>query len=159
MCKDKAMSCFYCEKDEHLLALMTPLATLVWSDVYLFNDQKHRGRCIVALKGHCDEIWQLSDEQRNGFFAEVSAVAEAISRYTKADKINYAIYGDTVSHFHVHLVPKVRDGLQWGGPFADSAPKVTFPPAEFKSVGEGLLAHLDVITGEKRLPPAVHQLP
>ena len=38
------MSCFYCEKDERLLALMTPLTELQWSDVYLFNDQKHKGR-------------------------------------------------------------------------------------------------------------------
>lgn len=44
------MSCFYCEKDERLLALMTPLTELQWSDVYLFNDQKHKGRCVVALK-------------------------------------------------------------------------------------------------------------
>ncbi|MEA4934842.1 MAG: HIT domain-containing protein [Lawsonibacter sp.] len=153
------MDCFYCEKDERLLALMTPLATLTWSDIYLFNDQKHRGRCIVALRGHCNEIWQLSDEQRTGFFAEVSAVAEAISRYTNADKINYAIYGDTVSHFHVHLVPKIRDGLQWGGPFADSVPKVTLPLIQFKAVGEGLLTQLDAITEEKHLPAAVHQLP
>ena len=36
------MSCFYCEKDERLLALMTPLTELQWSDVYLFNDQKTR---------------------------------------------------------------------------------------------------------------------
>lgn len=153
------MSCFYCEKDERLLALMTPLAALIWSDVYLFNDQKHRGRCVVALRGHYDEIWQLSDEQRTGFFAEVSAVAEAISRYTKADKINYAIYGDTVSHVHVHLVPKVRDGLQWGGAFADSVPKVTLPFAEFRLVGEDLLAQLDAVTGEKHLPAALHLFP
>ena len=62
------MSCFYCEKDERLLALMTPLTELQWSDVYLFNDQKHKGRCVVALKGHHDEMFELDDEQRSGFF-------------------------------------------------------------------------------------------
>lgn len=88
---------------------MTPLTELQWSDVYLFNDQKHKGRCVVALKGHHDEMFELDDEQRSGFFAEVSLMAHAIANYTKADKINYAIYGDIVSHFHVHLVPKHRD--------------------------------------------------
>ena len=29
---------------------MTPLTELQWSDVYLFNDQKHKGRCEVGWK-------------------------------------------------------------------------------------------------------------
>ena len=58
-------------------------------------------------------------------------------------KINYAIYGDIVSHFHVHLVPKHRDGLQWGGPFTDTLPKVTLSAEEFKAVGDGLLSELE----------------
>ena len=61
------MDCFYCKKDERQAALMTPLAEMTFSDVFLFRDQKHRGRCVVALKEHKDEIWQLSDEQRAGF--------------------------------------------------------------------------------------------
>ena len=105
---------------------MTPLTELQWSDVYLFNDQKHKGRCVVALKGHHDEMFELDDEQRSGFFAEVSLVAHAIANYTKADKINYAIYGDIVSHFHVHLVPQHRDGAE-----------------EFKAVCDGLLGELE----------------
>ena len=122
---------------------MTPLTELQWSDVYLFNDQKHKGRCVVALKGHHDEMFELDDEQRSGFFAEVSLMAHAIANYTKADKINYAIYGDIDSHFHVHLVPKHRDGLQWGGPFTDTLPKVTLSAEEFKAVGDGLLSELE----------------
>ena len=141
------MSCFYCEKDARLLALMTPLAELKWSDVYLYHDQKHRGRCIVALKGHHDELWQLEDRQRDGFFAEVSLVAEAVSRYAHADKINYAIYGDKVSHFHVHLVPKVEGGLQWGGPFTDDLPKVALEPEEFRGVGGAILKEMDALAG------------
>ena len=57
------MDCFYCSKDQRLLDLMEPLAEMTWSDIYLFRDQKHRGRCVVAFKGHRDEIFQLSDEE------------------------------------------------------------------------------------------------
>lgn len=134
------MSCFYCEKDQRLLDLMLPLAELTWSNVYLFRDQKHPGRCVVALKEHKDELFQLSPQQRDGFFAEVSAVAQAISEYTKADKINYAIYGDLVSHFHVHLVPKHRDGLQWGGPFTDNLPKEMLSDQEYETISRELAA-------------------
>lgn len=150
------MDCFYCTKDERQQALMTPLAELEWSDIYLFKDQKHKGRCIVALKGHCDEIWQLSEEQRSGFFGEVSLVAEAMARYTKADKVNYAIYGDIVSHFHVHLVPKLKDGLQWGGPFTDTLPKVILEEGEFLSVGQSILKEMDAVAQEKGLPAVKH---
>lgn len=136
------MSCFYCEKDQRLLDLMLPLTELTWSNVYLFRDQKHRGRCVVALKEHKDELFQLSPQQREGFFAEVSAVAQAISEYTQADKINYAIYGDLVSHFHVHIVPKHRDGLQWGGPFTDTLPKQLLTDEEYEALSQGLLTCL-----------------
>ena len=132
------MDCFYCTKDQRLQDLMIPMAELTWSDVYLFRDQKHYGRCVVALKEHKTELFQLSEEQRNGFFAEVSAVARAIAEHTKADKINYAIYGDLVSHFHVHLVPKQKDGLQWGGPFTDTLPKVHLSDEEYKALADAL---------------------
>ncbi len=145
------MDCFYCKKDERQAALMTPLAEMTFSDVFLFRDQKHRGRCVVALKEHKDEIWQLSDEQRAGFFAEVSAAAEAVSEYAHADKINCAIYGDLVSHFHVHVVPKRKGELQWGGPFTDDIEKVFLPEEEFLETGKGILAVLEKICVKKQL--------
>ena len=152
------MSCFYCEKDQRLFDLMAPLAELTWADVYLFRDQKHRGRVVVALKGHCDEIWQLTDQQRCGFFADVSLAAQAVSQTVSADKINYAIYGDLVSHFHVHVVPKTRDGLQWGGPFTDTLPKVALPEEEFRALGQAILARMDALAAEKGLPAPRHTL-
>ena len=97
----------------------------------------------MALKGHHDRCSSSMTSSAAVFFAEVSLVAHAIANYTKADKINYAIYGDIVSHFHVHLVPKHRDGLQWGGPFTDTLPKVTLSAEEFKAVGDGLLSELE----------------
>lgn len=151
------MDCFYCTKDERQAALMSPLAELGWADVFLFRDQKHRGRCVVALKEHREEMWQLSEEQRSGFFAEVSAVAEAVSAYARADKINYAIYGDKVSHFHVHVVPKREGELQWGGPFTDDIEKTILPEEEFLATGSAILAELDRICAQKRLP-LVHRI-
>ena len=152
------MSCFYCEKDERLLALMAPLAELQWADVYLFRDQKHPGRCVAALKGHKDEIWQLSEEQRNGFFGEVSLAAEAVARYAGADKVNYAIYGDKVSHFHVHIVPKKEGGLQWGEPFTDSLPKTALDPEAFQAMGCAILAQMDAIARERGLAMPTHRM-
>lgn len=116
--------CFYCEKAEKLDSLMIEICKLKASTVYLNRDQKHVGRVIVALNEHKDEYFELDDAQRDQYFKEVSLTAHAIQNAYNSDKINYATYGDKVSHVHVHLVPKHKDGLQWGLPFEDfSIPK------------------------------------
>lgn len=132
-------SCFYCQKDQRLHDLMIPLKEFQWSNLYLFKDQKHPGRVVLALKEHKTEIWQLSDEQRDGYFKEVSLVSQAISTFFAANKINYAIYGDLVSHFHIHIVPKKKDELQWGDPFTDTLPKVLLSEAEYKILADRIL--------------------
>ena len=111
--------CFYCTEDERLQELMVPVIRLSASAVYLMRDQLYPGRCVVASAKHVREIFELKDTERDCFFADVARVARAISVITQPDKINYAIYGDLVSHFHVHLVPKKRGGPHWGEPFCD----------------------------------------
>lgn len=34
------------------------------------------------------------------------------------DKVNYGAYGDTGHHLYFHLVPKYKDGYEWGSVFA-----------------------------------------
>ncbi len=146
------MECFYCTKKEPMPSLMTPMVELLWSNVYLFKDQKHKGRVVVALKEHKDEIWQLSDEQRKGFFDEVAVVAEAVSAVAGANKINYAIYGDLVSHFHVHVVPKTAGGLQWGGPFTDDIEKVFLSEEDSLNLGRELITKITELAAPKSIP-------
>ena len=78
-------------------------------------------------------------------------MAEAVSNYARADKINCAIYGDLVSHFHVHVVPKRKGELQWGGPFTDDIEKVYLPEEAFLETGKEILAALEKICSEKHL--------
>ena len=47
-----------------------------------------------------------------------------------------------MSHFHVHLVPKKRDELQWGGPFTDTLPKVFLRDEEYGEISAAILAKL-----------------
>ena len=44
--------------------------------------------------------------------------ANAIHAVFHPDKLNYGMYGDTGHHLHMHLVPKYKDGFEWGGTFA-----------------------------------------
>lgn len=131
-------TCFYCENGEKLRSLMIEICELPYSKVYLNRDQKHRGRCIVALKDHKTEYFQLTPEENAGYFAEVSKVARAIFDLYHPDKINYATYGDGVPHVHVHIVPKYQDGLNWGAPFDDTLPKQLLSDGEYGEMVEAL---------------------
>lgn len=124
--------CMYCTKNEKLQKLMIPIAEYEGANIYYFKDQKHRGRCIVAADGHYDELYQMKEEKRNKFMSVVSKLALIIQEEFDADKINYAVYGDLVPHFHVHLVPKMAGKLQWGGPFTDDIDKVSLAAEEYE---------------------------
>ena len=131
-------TCFYCENGEKLRSLMLEICELPYTKVYLNRDQKHRGRCIVALKDHKTEYFQMTPEENAGYFAEVSKVARAIFDLYHPDKINYATYGDGVPHVHVHIVPKYQDGLNWGAPFDDTLPKQLLSDGEYGEMVEAL---------------------
>ena len=131
-------NCFYCENGEKLRSLMIEICELPYSKVYLNRDQKHKGRCIVMLKGHKTEYFQMTPEENAGYFAELSKVAKAIYDLYHPDKLNYATYGDGVPHVHVHVVPKYKDGLNWGSPFDDTLPKVLLSDEEYTEMVNAL---------------------
>lgn len=131
-------NCFYCENGEKLRSLMIEICELPYSKVYLNRDQKHKGRCIVMLKGHKTEYFQITPEENAGYFAELAKVAKAIYDLYHPDKLNYATYGDGVPHVHVHVVPKYKDGLNWGSPFDDTLPKVLLSDEEYTEMVNAL---------------------
>ena len=134
--------CFYCENGEKLHSLMIEFAETPYAKIYLNKDQKHMGRCVVQFNEHKKEYFQLSDEERNGFFKAVAATAQAIDAVFKPDKINYATFGDLVPHIHVHIVPKYKNGLQWGVPFDDSVQKKLLSDADYDAIIKKLRKNL-----------------
>lgn len=114
----KDVNCGYCQGGELLAKFGIKICDLDVSQLILFKEQSHPGRCIVAYKDHVSEIVNISDDERNRFFADVNKAAKAIHKAFSPDKVNYGAYGDTGCHLHVHLVPKYKDGFEWGGVFA-----------------------------------------
>ncbi|MBQ7679712.1 MAG: HIT family protein [Butyrivibrio sp.] len=118
-------NCSYCQEGALLDAFGIKICELPMSKVILFKEQSHRGRVIVACKQHVDDITQLSEADRTAYLEDVNHVAEVLHRLYHPDKINFGAYGDTMHHLHFHLVPKYRDGFEWGGVFAMN-PQQTF---------------------------------
>ena len=114
----KDCNCGYCMKGELLDAFGIYICDLSVSQLILFKEQSHPGRCIVAYKDHVSEIVNISDEERNAYFADVNRAAKAIHAAFAPKKVNYGAYGDTGCHLHFHLVPKYEGEFEYGGVFA-----------------------------------------
>ena len=112
------------------------------SSLILFKEQSHKGRCIVAYKDHVSEIVNISDEERNAFFADVDRAAKAIHAAFHPDKVNYGAYGDTGCHLHMHLVPKYKDGFEWGGVFEMNPKKLFLSEQEYADLIQQIKANL-----------------
>ena len=138
----KDCNCGYCMRGELLDAFGIYICDLSVSTLILFKEQSHPGRCIVAYKDHVSEIVNISDEDRNAFFADVDRAAKAIHAVFKPDKLNYGMYGDTGCHLHMHLVPKYKDGLEWGGVFAMNPGLKKLTDAEYAQMIEKIKENL-----------------
>ena len=134
--------CLYCQDNEALHNLMIKICDLEVSQLFLFKEQSYLGRCNVVYKDHAVEFHELSDEQRNAFMGDVAKAAKAIAAAFNPTKINYGAYADTLSHLHMHIVPKYKDGYGFGGVFEMNPQKTTLTETEYTALTEKIKAGL-----------------
>lgn len=136
-------TCFYCEKDQRLYDLMIEICPLDVSTLYLFKEQTYKGRCIVAYKGHVNELFELPEEELELYMKDVAKAATAMKKAFSPDKINYGAYSDKLPHLHFHLVPKYQDGPSWGSTFEMMpAKKVLLSDAEYNEIVDRIKQNL-----------------
>lgn len=132
---NKVNQCFYCEQEEEFQKVLFKICDLKASSVFLCKDQMLPGRCTIMYKDHYNELYQIPKQDRDEYMDDVCALAETIQELFGADKINYAIYGDEVTHVHYTLCPKYKGKLGWGKPFIlfpDEKDKITLTESEYK---------------------------
>lgn len=127
-------NCGYCMKNELLDGFGIYICDLENSVVVLFKEQSHLGRCIVASKAHVSEPVDMTEDEAAAYYKDVRRVAKAIHTVFNPDKINYGAYGDTAGHCHTHLVPKYKDGFEWGGIFQMNPDKVYLSDEEYADI-------------------------
>lgn len=138
----KDHSCGYCMRGELLEKFGIYICDLRVSSLILFKEQSKPGRVIVAYKDHVSEIVDISEEERNLFFADVTQAAKALHAAFRPKKVNYGAYGDTGCHLHFHLVPKYEGGDEYGGVFQMNPGKVYLTEEEYKEMIEKIKANL-----------------
>ena len=137
--------CAYCEEGSLLEKFGIKIAELAASKVYLFKEQSHKGRVIVASKRHVSELIDLDRRERQAFMDDVAKVASALRKIFSPEKINYGAYGDTCGHLHFHLVPKyANDAFEWGTPFAMDPKRTHLSDAEYADLVATIKAELAV---------------
>ena len=135
-------NCGYCQGGELLAKFGIKICDLDVSQLILFKEQSKPGRVIVAYKDHVSEIVDISEEERNRFFADVTRAAKALHAAFHPKKVNYGSYGDTGCHLHFHLVPKYEGGDEYGGVFQMNPDKVYLTDAENEEMIEKIKANL-----------------
>ena len=105
--------CVFCK----IVAKQIP-STLVHEDPHTlaFMDigQVNPGHVLVAAKAHADNIYTLDDTQAAAVFRTAVRVARAIRAAFSPEGLtvyqaNGRAAGQTVFHFHMHLVPRHTD--------------------------------------------------
>lgn len=139
---EKDTNCAYCMEGDLVAQFGIKICELETSKLYLFKEQSHKGRVIVAHKKHIGDMTELTDEERSAYFADIAKVSKALQAAFHPDKINYGAYGDTGRHLHFHLVPKYKDGYEWGGVFAMNPAQKHLTEDEYQSLIEMIKAHL-----------------
>ncbi len=88
--------------------------TLAFMDIGEVNP----GHVLVAVKPHVDNIYGLDDTLAAAVFRTAARVARAVEKAYAPEgmtlyQANGAAAGQTVFHFHLHLVPRcAEDGLR-----------------------------------------------
>ncbi|MGH8670208.1 MAG: HIT family protein [Burkholderiales bacterium] len=109
--------CVFCR----IVAKQIP-ATVVYEDEHTlaFMDigQVNPGHVLVAVKKHADNIFALDEAQAAAVFRSAARVARAIGEAFSPQGLsvyqaNGKAAGQTVFHFHIHLVPRHEsDGME-----------------------------------------------
>lgn len=131
---EKNPDCLYCTRNQLQHDLMIEMCDLSVSTLFLFKEQTYHGRCVVAYKDHANQLFELSDADRDAFMADVARVAKAITTAFNPVKINLGAYSDKLQHLHFHIAPKYVDGPDYGGTFQMNPQKVYLTEEEYQVV-------------------------
>lgn len=79
--------------------------------VFLDVAPANRGHALIIPKEHADNIFRLDGETAGKLFSLATVVARAIKAETNCEGMNIvqnngAVAGQTVNHFHLHLIPR-----------------------------------------------------
>ena len=105
--------------------------------------QSFRGRCILILKPHYEDILDVPDALYAALNDDLRRLGAAVRDAFGADRINYANFGNAMPHIHWHVIPRYRDDGYWGGPMPMPEPKTPMLDDDtYREIAEKIRARL-----------------
>ena len=123
-----------CNDCAHLASGQNPhgyeVADLRVSRLDLFKSQFVPGCCILYLRRHIIEPYELSVEERTLYFEDLMRSAQAIAEAFKPIKMNYQILANGGPHLHCFLQPRFYGDSEPGWPIDPYKEQVILRPEE-----------------------------
>lgn len=99
------------------------VGTLKSSIVVLSEDQYFHGWCLVICKKHIIDFFDLDIDERAALQADACIVSKGIQKLFSPDIMNYASFGNVISHLHWNIMPRYKNDGLWGAPPWPHEPK------------------------------------
>jgi histidine triad (HIT) family protein len=102
--------CIFCKivrKEAPAHVVYEDARTLAFMDIFPVSD----GHTLVIPKAHCDDIFDADPDDLRAVMDRSREIAHAIGRVLAPDglgifQLNGAAAGQTVFHYHMHLIPR-----------------------------------------------------
>ncbi len=137
-------NCLYCQRNRTQKELMIEIGDLSVSTLFLFREQSHPGRCVLAYKEHVNELFEIPEADYCAYMKDLRRVGEALKRLFKPTKINFGAYSDTLKHTHWHIVPKYEGEFEFGGVFEMNPKKNYLDEADYAERVERIKKELEI---------------
>lgn len=116
ICNTSQVDCIFCNilresrKDE------TFITRLEFGSLFLHRNQNYLGRCIYVSNIHVDNFPHIDYELYVNLNREMLLICREIKKIFQPDLVNFASLGNTIRHFHYHIIPRYNHDSNWGKP-------------------------------------------
>lgn len=107
------MKCSMCQTSEEYRKFF--IKEFKYWKVELHGNQCYLGRCIVVLKRHLEDLFEISKEERNELFEVMQKLKRALKESFNPDLMNYSSLGNEIRHLHLHVIPRYRRPVEFSG--------------------------------------------
>jgi len=111
-------NCTYCSRLPKLLKEKSPFIVHEFKNSLLLvgDHQTYPGYCVLVLKDHVKELFDLKESTQIEVYKELVAATQKINSAYSADKMNVSNYGNMTPHQHWHIFPRKKSDANWPQP-------------------------------------------
>lgn len=120
-----------------------PIKELLFSSLMLLDDARFLWFILVPKRPMLEEIYDMSTDEQQTLFAEVSSLGRILRNEFKADKVNVASFGNVVKQLHVHVIGRYKNDDAWPRPvWCANTEKVPYAPSKVAEIKKIIQSHL-----------------